>query len=91
MYSTAHVGLPLGNIGSADEFQYLRLSTSKSDCTEMFIPRLGIHKDPATESWAGPGNEARSCWLPDTLALFPGSCAQELGEKTTWYIPILVV
>ena len=38
---------PLGNIGSADEFQYLRLSTSKSDCTEMFIPRPGIHKDPA--------------------------------------------
>ena len=28
MYSTAHVGLPLGNIGSADEFQCLRLSTS---------------------------------------------------------------
>ena len=35
----------------------------------------------AAESWAGPGNEARSCWLPDTLALFPGSCAEELGEK----------
>ena len=35
----------------------------------------------ATESWARPGNKARSCWLPDTLALFPGSCAQELREK----------
>ena len=28
MYSTAYVGLPLGNIGSANEFQCLRLSTS---------------------------------------------------------------
>ena len=38
------------------------------------------------ESWAGPGNEARSCWLPDTLALFPGSYAEELGgERLPWY------
>ena len=33
------------------------------------------------ESWVGPVNEARSCWLPDTLTLFPGSCAEELGGK----------
>ena len=97
VYLNSHVGLPLGNIGSADEFQCLRLSTSnqialkRSYAGQEFIrillslvprPHSAFHcLHEATESWAGPGNKARSCWLPDTLALFPSSCAEELGGK----------